>query len=46
MRKFTSVLLALVLCAALLCIGAAAADSEDAIEIDTPEELAKIGVDK
>ena len=27
MRKFTSVLLALVLCAALLCIGAAAADS-------------------
>ena len=38
--------MALVLCAALLCIGAAAADSEDAIEIDTPEELAKIGVDK
>ncbi len=46
MRKFTSVLLALVLCAALLCIGAAAADSGDVIEIDTPEELAKIGVDK
>ena len=46
MRKFTSVLLALVLCAALLCIGAAAAGSGDVIEIDTPEELAKIGVDK
>ena len=46
MRKFTSVLLALVLCAALLCIGAAAAGSEDVIEIDTPEKLAKIGVDK
>ena len=46
MGKFTSVLLALVLCAALLCIGAAAADSEDVIEIDTPEELAKIGVDE
>ena len=46
MRKFTSVLLALVLCAALLCIGAAAADAGDAIEIDTPEELEKIGVDK
>ena len=30
MRKFTSVLLALVLCAALLCIGAAAAGTEDA----------------
>ena len=43
MRKFTSVLLALVLCAALLCIGAAAAGSGDVIEIDTPEELAKIG---
>ena len=43
MRKFTSVLLALVLCAALLCIGAAAADSGDAIEIDTPEKLAEIG---
>ena len=43
MRKFTSVLLALVLCAALLCIGAAAADSEDVIEIDTPEKLAEIG---
>ena len=43
MRKFTSVLLALVLCAALLCIGAAAAGSEDAIEIDTPEKLAEIG---
>ena len=46
MRKFTSVLLALVLCAALLCIGAAAAGSGDVIEIDTPEELAKIGVDE
>ena len=46
MRKFTSVLLAFVLCAALLCIGAAAADTGDAIEIDTPEELEKIGVDK
>ena len=46
MRKFTSVLLALVLCAALLCIGAAAAGTGDVIEIDTPEELAKIGVDK
>ena len=46
MRKFTSVLLALVLCAALLCIGAAAAGTGDAIEIDTPEELEKIGVDK
>ncbi len=45
MRKFTSVLLALVLCAALLCIGAAAAGTGDAIEIDTPEELEKIGVD-
>ena len=45
MRKFTRVLLALVLCAALLCIGAAAADTEDAIEIDTPEELEKIGND-
>ena len=45
MRKFTSVLLALVLCAALLCIGAAAADSEDVIEIDTPEKLEKIGND-
>ena len=43
MRKFTSVLLALVLCAALLCIGAAAAGSGDAIEIDTPEKLAEIG---
>ena len=43
MRKFTSVLLALVLCAALLCIGAAAADTGDAIEIDTPEKLAEIG---
>ncbi len=43
MRKFTSVLLALVLCAALLCIGAAADGSGDVIEIDTPEELAKIG---
>ena len=43
MRKFTSVRLALVLCAALLCIGAAAADTEDAIEIDTPEKLAEIG---
>ena len=41
MRKFTSVLLALVLCAALLCIGAAAADSEDASQFaggdGTPE---------
>lgn len=46
MRKFTSVLLALVLCAALLCIGAAAADSEDVIEIGTAEELEKIGVDE
>ena len=46
MRKFTSVLLALVLCAALLCIGAAAADTGDAIEIDTPEKLAEIGVDE
>ncbi|MFR6023849.1 MAG: GLUG motif-containing protein [Oscillospiraceae bacterium] len=46
MRKFTSVLLALVLCAALLCIGAAAAGSGDVIEIDTPEKLAEIGVDK
>ena len=46
MRKFTSVLLALVLCAALLCIGAAAAGSGDAIDIDTPEKLAEIGVDK
>ena len=46
MRKSTSVLLALVLCAALLCIGAAAADAGDVIEIDTPEELAKIGVDE
>ena len=46
MRKFTSVLLALVLCAALLCIGAAAAGSGDVIEIDTPEELAEIGVDE
>ena len=45
MRKFTSVLLALVLCAALLCIGAAAAGTGDAIEIDTPEELALIGND-
>ena len=45
MRKFTSVLLALVLCAALLCIGAAAAGTEDAIEIDTPEKLALIGND-
>ena len=36
-------LLALVLCAALLCIGAAAADTGDAIEIDTPEKLAEIG---
>ena len=43
MRKFTSVLLALVLCAALLCIGAAAAGTGDAIEIDTPEKLAEIG---
>ena len=43
MRKFTSVLLALVLCAALLCIGAAAAGSGDVIEIDTPEKLAEIG---
>ena len=46
MRKFTSVLLALVLCAALLCIGAAAADAGDAIEIGTAEELEKIGVDE
>ena len=45
MRKFTSVLLALVLCAALLCIGAAAADTEDTIKIGTAEELAKIGND-
>ena len=41
MRKFTSVLLALVLCAALLCIGAAAADSGDASQFaggnGTPE---------
>ena len=43
MRKFTSVLLALVLCAALLCIGAAAAGTDDPIEIDTPEALAEIG---
>ena len=43
MRKVTSVLLAFVLCTALLCIGAAAADSGDPIEIDTAEELAKIG---
>ena len=43
MRKFTSVLLALVLCAALLCIGAAAAGTGDAIEISTAAELAEIG---
>ena len=43
MRKFTSVLLALALCAALLCIGAAAAGKDDPIEIDTPEALAEIG---
>ena len=41
MRKFTSVLLVLVLCAALLCIGAAAAGSGDASQFaggdGTPE---------
>ena len=41
MRKFTSVLLALVLCAALLCIGAAAAGTGDASQFaggnGTPE---------
>ena len=45
MRKFTSVLLALVLCAALLCIGAAADGTGDTIKIGTAEELAKIGND-
>ncbi|HIS72507.1 MAG TPA: S-layer homology domain-containing protein [Candidatus Scatomorpha pullicola] len=46
MRKFTSVLLALVLCAALLCIGAAAADSGDASQFavgdGTPENPYRI----
>lgn len=46
MRKFTSVLLALVLCAALLCIGAAAAGTEDASQFaggdGTPENPYRI----
>ena len=46
MRKFTSVLLVLVLCAALLCIGAAAAGTEDASQFaggdGTPENPYKI----
>ena len=45
MRKVTSVLLAFVLCTALLCIGAAAADSGVPIKIGTAEELEKIGND-
>ena len=46
MKKWFGVLLAVALCAALLCIGAAAASSGDAIEIGTAEELEKIGVDE
>ena len=46
MRKFTSVLLVLVLCAALLCIGAAAAGTGDASQFaggdGTPENPYKI----
>ena len=39
MRKFTSVLLALVLCAALLCIGAGAADTSDAGKASTQTQF-------
>ncbi len=44
MKKWLGILLAVALCAALLCVGVGASES-DAIEISTADELAKIGAE-